>query len=271
MSIISRSQPSVSAVRRNAITRFSPSGSARSGFTLIELLVVIAIIAILAAILFPVFAKARESARRTSCQSNLKQIGLAFMQYVQDYDETLPGRTIGPNPNASEAISWRRLTYPYVKSVQVYACPSNAFNEQYTTDSMDFYLNAAGLPLDSLRFNRSYAVNGLGNSGIFGGGSAPMPANDGKSLAEIRDTANTLYVADYDFFYSELTIQDVNTVASGHLGTVNFVFADGHVKSMKPTATGSPVNMWNIEENVGDADPTLMGHLKTWEAKVIRK
>jgi len=75
----------------------------RKGFTLIELLVVIAIIAILAAILFPVFARAREKARQTSCLSNMKQIGLAFMMYTQDYDETLPGISFsatGANPGA---------------------------------------------------------------------------------------------------------------------------------------------------------------------------
>src|SRR3954462_9321456 len=72
----------------------------KQGFTLIELLVVIAIIAILASILFPVFARARENARRSSCQSNLKQLGLAFAQYTQDYDERLPGATDGPTGNA---------------------------------------------------------------------------------------------------------------------------------------------------------------------------
>ena len=99
----------------------------RSAFTLIELLVVIAIIAILAAILFPVFARARENARRSSCQSNLKQIGLGIMQYTQDYDERLPGR-IMDSAVAGEVNSWRRVIYPYVKSTQIFACPSNPDN-----------------------------------------------------------------------------------------------------------------------------------------------
>src|SRR5437763_14432141 len=80
-----------------------------SGFTLIELLVVIAIIAILAAILFPVFARARENARRASCQSNQKQLGLGFLQYAQDYDERLPFHQ-----------NWAPQIYPYVKSTQIY-------------------------------------------------------------------------------------------------------------------------------------------------------
>lgn len=98
----------------------------RSGFTLIELLVVIAIIAILAAILFPVFAKAREKARQSSCLSNTKQIGLAIMQYVSDYDQRFVYNrnavsTIGGN---SEAILWQRAIEPYCKNWQVFECPS---------------------------------------------------------------------------------------------------------------------------------------------------
>ncbi len=89
----------------------------RKGFTLIELLVVIAIIAILAAILFPVFARAREKARQASCASNLKQIGLGFMMYVQDYDERLPGA-------CSHVDGWAGALMPYVKNQQIFACPS---------------------------------------------------------------------------------------------------------------------------------------------------
>ena len=86
----------------------------QKGFTLIELLVVIAIIAILAAILFPVFAKVREKARQTSCLSNEKQIGLAFMQYSEDYDEKIP-----------LSRGWASFTYPYIKSIAVYKCPDD--------------------------------------------------------------------------------------------------------------------------------------------------
>ena len=95
----------------------------RRGFTLIELLVVIAIIAILAAILFPVFARARENARKATCQSNLKQLGIAFAMYLQDYDERGMPRDVGTAPNR---VYWTRLVSPYLKNTGVLRCPSRS-------------------------------------------------------------------------------------------------------------------------------------------------
>src|SRR4028119_825727 len=113
------------------------------GFTLIELLVVIAIIAILASILFPVFARARENARRSSCQSNLKQIGLGILQYVQDYDERYK-----PSSGISYAYSWHTLIQPYVKSAQLFSCPSNtttgSVNPTATSGMRQHYLEIGG-------------------------------------------------------------------------------------------------------------------------------
>jgi prepilin-type N-terminal cleavage/methylation domain-containing protein/prepilin-type processing-associated H-X9-DG protein len=108
------------------------------GFTLIELLVVIAIIAILAAILFPVFASAREKARQTACISNEKQLGLAFMQYTGDYDESMPCGSLlySGQPYAGHyGTGWAAEVYPYVKAVKAYYCPSDG------TASQTYYLN----------------------------------------------------------------------------------------------------------------------------------
>ncbi len=98
----------------------------RDGFTLIELLVVIAIIAILAAILFPVFARAREKARQSSCLSNVKQLSLGVMMYVQDYDERFPYYY-----DRERLISWIPMIEPYLRNEQVFKCPS--YNTPYTT------------------------------------------------------------------------------------------------------------------------------------------
>jgi prepilin-type N-terminal cleavage/methylation domain-containing protein/prepilin-type processing-associated H-X9-DG protein len=95
----------------------------RQAFTLIELLVVIAIIAILAAILFPVFAKVREKARQTSCTSNEKQLGLSLLQYVQDYDEFYPS---GMTQTTHAGMGWAAQVYPYVKSTGVFKCPDDS-------------------------------------------------------------------------------------------------------------------------------------------------
>src|SRR5262245_35716249 len=146
----------------------------RRGFTLIELLVVIAIIAILAAILFPVFARAREKARQISCMSNEKQLSLAILTYIQDYDEALPPRQNGdPNPlpaiaAAGGGSNWKTILYSYTKSLDVYACPSNNYSLQNDWDNTGFppsyavnkSQNDANLPL-----NRPFVdVNGGPNN-----------------------------------------------------------------------------------------------------------
>jgi prepilin-type N-terminal cleavage/methylation domain-containing protein len=107
----------------------------RKGFTLIELLVVIAIIAILAAILFPVFAQAREKARQTGCLSNVKQIGLGVQMYLQDYDEYVPRNAYADPPRVAEgdhftncsSPRWMDVMQPYVKNTQLHNCPSDPF------------------------------------------------------------------------------------------------------------------------------------------------
>jgi len=152
------------------------------GFTLIELLVVIAIIAILAAILFPVFAQAREKARQTSCLSNEKQIGLSLLMYVQDYDEQFPSgsKLSFPNgPNNLNAyvygLGWAGQIYPYTKSAQILKCPDDSTSQVNATASVQ-----ALYPVSYL-YNRNIALNSAD-------AALNAPANT-VGLAEVKGVA----------------------------------------------------------------------------------
>jgi prepilin-type N-terminal cleavage/methylation domain-containing protein/prepilin-type processing-associated H-X9-DG protein len=175
----------------------------RRGFTLIELLVVIAIIAILAAILFPVFAQARAKARQASCTSNVKQLTLGFMMYVQDYDETFPfwnwGDSYGSGsktPNHFESF-WVNAIYPYVKNGGVYACPSS-------NDRSTLYQNLAWAWLQQSQFPTSGFVQAMINQTVNYGMSEPLETGNacgtngesGCADAGLPQPANTLLMAD---------------------------------------------------------------------------
>ncbi len=219
-----------------------PTTKTRSAFTLIELLVVIAIIAILAAILFPVFARARENARRSSCQSNLKQIGLGIMQYTQDYDERFPmGQSV-----ANSSI-WQTSIQPYVKSTQLFKCPSNPTTGDLTVGTIT---PQPAIPI-------SYAANGYGISsnadfGLTGTSSRPMNNATSVAIAAIDSSSTTLLVGEqianlvlFNTAAAAISTGAGNSQITNHLGMSNWLYADGHVKSLKPTATVSGgVNQW---------------------------
>ncbi len=231
-------------------------------FTLIELLVVIAIIAILAAILFPAFARARENARRASCQSNLKQIGIGVLQYVQDYDERYPQcRATGVVYKGfyNYFAPWQLAIDPYVKSMQVFKCPSNTSNET-VAHSWDGSKDVVPV---------SYLANGSDESDagrqaairLDFGGDRPMNGpyfGSALSLARIPNSSTLILIGEQrgdrrdPEYYGIPDLQFQN-----HMGTTNFLFADGHVKAMKPLATAVPLNMWNIDNTTvaGDSAP----------------
>lgn len=227
----------------------------KKAFTLIELLVVVAIISILAAILFPVFGRARENARRSSCQSNLKQIGLGTLLYMQDNDEAIypfnyaipggsqhwTGQTLG-----ASLFPERGLLQPYLKSVPIQDCPS-----------------AGDIPGNGLFARIAYAPNNAYlNPNITIPGPPPRVIARTARLAEISTPAETILMADSGFLgnlngqltritglstpfgtvASESGIVETSTptmaasnIHGRHLGTANVLWMDGHVKAMRPT------------------------------------
>ncbi|MBD3293756.1 MAG: DUF1559 domain-containing protein [Armatimonadia bacterium] len=188
----------------------------RRGFTLIELLVVIAIIAILAAILFPVFARAREKARQASCLSNVKQMALGVLMYAQDYDEQWPyhylltsGTVQYPGGGTNAGMMWYNAIYPYVNNMQLFTCPSS-----------------------------SYKWNGNYTGGIRYGYSRYL---GGDSMAEVDQPASTFVLGDSDYESGQSALSYVlystysprTFFAPRHNDGGNMGLADGHAKWYK--------------------------------------
>jgi len=206
----------------------------RSAFTLIELLVVIAIIAILAAILFPVFAQAREQARKASCQSNLKQIGLALRMYSQDYDETLfasgmlsPNGATAPDGNnlirmLSGGLSW--FTQPYIKNEGIFKCPSDD-GANYWNRNTQFATQQpwGGKPT-------SYMYRHVFDCAADGGSNMKKGTPD-SIIGQPADIVEVFEIAAWH--YEKLNIFTGNPPPpppAARSRTIQVVFADGHVK-----------------------------------------
>jgi prepilin-type N-terminal cleavage/methylation domain-containing protein/prepilin-type processing-associated H-X9-DG protein len=235
--------------------------SQRRGFTLIELLVVIAIIAILAAILFPVFARARENARKSTCQSNLKQIGTANSMYLQDYDQVMP-RWILASPAKTGRIYtdyfyWYELLVPYMKNDAVWRCPSDSTP----------YVSTGPPPVDQ-RLNVSYGMNCAHNTALGNLGRGPFNSgsgNVGHADAAIEDPAGTILCADSEsigampYNYNDVSFTGNGTynadmvrdaARNRHNNTVNVLFYDGHVKAMPADNSGTELmskpKLWSV-------------------------
>jgi prepilin-type N-terminal cleavage/methylation domain-containing protein/prepilin-type processing-associated H-X9-DG protein len=235
----------------------------RKGFTLIELLVVIAIIAILAAILFPVFAQARESARKTACMSNMRQIGQALYMYTSDYDETYPRKdecisTASPlNPSAvgcagptfGQRINhykWPAWVMPYVKNIDIFKCPSRVI------DSASWVNNGEIVNGYALNLSVTGSMNDWGSPTRIG---AYRNSFTGGGLAGLTSPAETFIIQEgqlqvsWCYVTPNATVQtayplatrevwerylkpsgQINKLAAPHQDGFNFAFCDGHAK-----------------------------------------
>ncbi len=258
--------------------RIAHQQTQKSGFTLIELLVVIAIIALLAAILFPVFARARENARKSSCLNNEKQVALGLLQYVQDYDERFPLLRF-PGPNSArdapwgqfrnEWFGWQHAALPYIKSVQVFRCPSEGDGNdkdnpgksngdwsgqgQYSinyrlTSQHDFYADTTrrnAAQLSDLAFSAATLMLVEGERGSSVGGASQEDAgwgwNDGHEKLVNGDDPTT----------GVGRTGGSKAPLRRHLDGANYAFADGHVKWFPSSAMGARQTQAQINTLMG--------------------
>ncbi len=251
----------------------------KNGFTLVELLVVIAIIAVLAALLFPVFSRARRKGWQTTCVSNQRQIGAALTLYLQDFDETYPNYRFEPLGSQQagdfEKNSWRVVISPYQQNSGVMICPANSDNSILSQDArypISYAANVAADPHD-YPFPSSLPIaelRALTLSGVFGN-----DLSSGVKVSSIVRPAECIAVVEMLHNHFSSFIVDIpddkepfgeslenssvcfsDCLFTGHFGLSNYLFTDGHVKALKPTATyyGEETNYWYRDASSLSAD-----------------
>ncbi|MBI5830728.1 MAG: DUF1559 domain-containing protein [Armatimonadetes bacterium] len=214
-------------------------GPARPAFTLIELLVAMAIIAILATILFPVFAQAREKARQTACLSNLKQLGLATEAYAQDYDERLPvlqtiwpGRVQAPEGDLDGALSPLTVLAPYVRAAGVFVCPSlrRALPTGGARPRMTYVFYGADLLERSYGWPPGWAPPGMS--------SQAWEVFDGQPIGTAIDHSGGVGDVAERVMVRDSVVVAGNTVEWPHQEALDYLYADGHAKVKRPAGHG---------------------------------
>lgn len=218
----------------------------RRGFTLIELLVVIAIIAILAAILFPVFARAREKARQTNCASNLKQIGLAAIMYSQDFDEIYVSAYADPDANGWDDgdYSWRTKLLPYIRNVQIFQCPSYRPTPRYGTSGTTDFQGQGGYAINSAHWALGIAPSGAADSAVYDASSVITFSDGDGGITGFPGIAASAHGG------QRTDISGTNNGAVRHSGNANYTFFDGHVKTRTRTSivcTNNTQCEWSIQ------------------------
>ena len=208
----------------------------KRAFTLVEILVVLFIIGVLAALLFPYFARARENARHSSCQSNLKQIALGFMQYARDYDEKFPLAYTDNDGsgayNANFDRGWMDNVQPYIKSTQIFQCPSESENYSPPLRATDYWYSAPVEQtslmslFDAVQFTVLCGDGVAAPSALLATHGAIAYGGDAPALKYNRDIWDT-------------TEQTLGKGGRRHLDGLNFLFCDGHVKWLKPETVGA--------------------------------